>query len=413
MASMVGWLDASVEEQRRVREVVAMFSQRETQDELGGRRIVVAIADELFPGTSVLHTRARYLLFVPWFCQRVASHKDPTASLEWEERNLIGKFLEAEDLSAEDRQGLIGIAAGPNVRQLPSTAFWTALSEWDILTWPGSIAETLDRTRHLRSRRQPDDADELADRAASVWHPAMPECPAGFPYDTLAGGFDLRRDEADWLRERILATTDDSLLAHLLREADYIESSTPWEGEFVQDLPDHLRALVDDGERFSIASDGARRLFDLMLAERYVEAGYDAVGGDLPTYRQSVASWQEHASTRRDLFHGWTSGDLWSWVRLRNPRINPLATGFFDLWFDVARTGTDRDVAGDPTLRLAVEDRERQTKGPGSARLSNDKLLASWGGGASGPTTFRWAQVTRLVNDIVAGLQRSGDDAGS
>jgi hypothetical protein len=406
-------LDASVEEQRRVREVVAMFSQRETQDELGGRRIVVAIADELFPGTSVLHTRARYLLFVPWFCQRVATHKDPVASLEREERNLIGRFLESDGLSSEDRQGLIGISAGPNVRQLPSTAFWTALSTWEILTWPGSVAETLDRTRHLGRRGQPEDVDELAARSATVWHPAMPPCPPGFPRDTLAGGFELRWEEANWLRERILATAGSSLLSHLLRDAELVDAATPWEGDFVGALPQDLRSVVDDAERFSIAADGARRLFDLMLAEKYVSAGYSAAAVDPAAYRRWVNDWQDDAASRDWLWDGWTSADLWSWVRLRNPNINLLTTNFFDQWFDVARRGSTVDVAADGPLRLVVADRERQTKGPGSARLENDKLLASWGGGAPGPTTFRWTQISRLVNDIVAGLERSDDDAGS
>ena len=78
MASQVAWLDASVEEQLRVREVVALFSQKETQDELGGRRIVVALADTLFPGTSVLHARARYLFFIPGCARGRRGRRSPS-----------------------------------------------------------------------------------------------------------------------------------------------------------------------------------------------------------------------------------------------------------------------------------------------------------------------------------------------
>ncbi len=81
MAALISWLDASPEEQRKVREIVRMFSQRETQDEMGGRRIVVALSDALFPGTSVLHSRARYLLFIPWLLQRAASPPRPALPL--------------------------------------------------------------------------------------------------------------------------------------------------------------------------------------------------------------------------------------------------------------------------------------------------------------------------------------------
>ena len=43
-----------------------MFSQAESRDELGLGQISNALSDTLFPGTSVLLTRARYLLFIPW-----------------------------------------------------------------------------------------------------------------------------------------------------------------------------------------------------------------------------------------------------------------------------------------------------------------------------------------------------------
>ena len=62
----LAWLDYSQADQRRAREIVAMFSQRESRDELGLGRIRDALSDTLFPGTSVLLTRARYFLFVPW-----------------------------------------------------------------------------------------------------------------------------------------------------------------------------------------------------------------------------------------------------------------------------------------------------------------------------------------------------------
>lgn len=121
MSSRVAWLDASAEEQRRVREVVQLFSQKDTQDELGGRRIMVALADTLFPGTSVLHSRARYLLFIPWFCERASREKQPEKSLDWYERQMITVFRDDHDLTSEERRGLIGIDAGAQVRQLPST----------------------------------------------------------------------------------------------------------------------------------------------------------------------------------------------------------------------------------------------------------------------------------------------------
>ena len=63
---VLAWLDYSQADQRRAREIVAMFSQRESRDELGLGGIRDALSETLFPGTSVVLTRARYFLFVPW-----------------------------------------------------------------------------------------------------------------------------------------------------------------------------------------------------------------------------------------------------------------------------------------------------------------------------------------------------------
>jgi hypothetical protein len=93
-------------------------------------------------------------------------------------------------------------------------------------------------------------------------------------------------------------------------------------------------------------------------------------------------------------------------VRGQNARVDELSRRFFDTWFEVAERGAVR-VADDVRLRELVEARERFLK-RSQARLVNPKLLAGWRGGVPGRVTFRWSQVSRLVNDVVEGL-----DAGA
>ncbi|MBC7630704.1 DUF6361 family protein [Aeromicrobium sp.] len=73
MPSTIAWLDSSREEQRRIREVINLFSQTESRDELGIGQVRDSFTDQLFPGTSTLHTRARYLLLIPWCYGAAAS----------------------------------------------------------------------------------------------------------------------------------------------------------------------------------------------------------------------------------------------------------------------------------------------------------------------------------------------------
>jgi hypothetical protein len=47
-------------------DVVDLFREHDTRDELGLGSVRDAFADILFPGTSTIMTRARYFLLVPW-----------------------------------------------------------------------------------------------------------------------------------------------------------------------------------------------------------------------------------------------------------------------------------------------------------------------------------------------------------
>jgi hypothetical protein len=65
MVSQLAWLDHDDAQMRRALTVIELLKEESTVDEIGIGPIRDTIADVLFPGTSVLHTRARYLLFVP------------------------------------------------------------------------------------------------------------------------------------------------------------------------------------------------------------------------------------------------------------------------------------------------------------------------------------------------------------
>jgi len=54
-------------------DVVDLFRERDTVDEIGVGAIRHTISDILFPGTSTLHTRIRYVLFVPWLADMAVS----------------------------------------------------------------------------------------------------------------------------------------------------------------------------------------------------------------------------------------------------------------------------------------------------------------------------------------------------
>ena len=113
--------------------MLQLFSDKDTVDDLGIGTVRDAISNSLFPGTSVIQTRARYFLFVPWLFRR-AEQRYPqqlVAKATDMERNLI------EALRADgDLVGLIGVDRGKNVRTLPSAIFWGGLIRYGIFLSP-------------------------------------------------------------------------------------------------------------------------------------------------------------------------------------------------------------------------------------------------------------------------------------
>lgn len=402
VTSTLAWLDASVEEQRRVREIVQLFSLKESQDELGGRRIVVAIADALFPGTSVLHSRARYLLFIPWFAKAVARWKDPLKAFENLERKMIQAFLDDQTVDAADRlEGLIGRVAGPRVRQLPSTADWTALDEWGILLQPGTLRETLLRSQYGGDGSQEDGgSDELSSRNLGLWHPGVGDLPSGFPDKDIDGGFKLKPEEAGWIKERWLSMCAGTMPAHLVNSGNPPEAPFPWDEHRCLTASSANLGMLHQAERFSLASHGARLVYYLMLEERYLERGYNGHEPDPELMREEIGHWGEAVRARETLFSDWSPREFWDFVRSRNARIDTYTQTFFDLIFDrIGADDLDR-IADDVDLRSDIERREYSLK-HGNARLSNPKLLAGWQGGLPTPVTFRWPQVSQMVRDVI------------
>src|SRR5208337_4723642 len=105
MPSTFTWLDYSEHERRKMLDVIELFGERTTRDELGVGSIRDAFADLLFPGTSTIQTRVKYFLFVPWSYLIHEGKQVPSASLGTKDRKLETELITA--LNAEDESGVI------------------------------------------------------------------------------------------------------------------------------------------------------------------------------------------------------------------------------------------------------------------------------------------------------------------
>src|SRR5437773_10752828 len=227
--SAFAWLSYSESERRKALDVISLFRERDTRDELGIGVIRDAFADLLFPGTSTIQTRARYFLFVPWIYQRL--EKKRVRSAEAAERARRDELALIEPLAdSGDPDGTIGIEARQALKRLPSNVYWQGLERWGIRVYPGSQDQyhrSLDGFySRVGSATRNDDGEIVGDHARRNWHAGLPSAPADFPE---ASSFLLTCAEAEYLRDRILGTASRTLLAFLVGEAKPCDSvDFPW-----------------------------------------------------------------------------------------------------------------------------------------------------------------------------------------
>ena len=404
MPSTFTWLDYSEQERRKMLDVIELFGERTTRDELGLGGIRDGFADLLFPGTSTIQTRAKYFLFVPWIYQTLEAKSTPSATIGVKARALEIKLIDALSQSKDkDTAGLIGKQAKENLQRLPSSVYWQGLMVWGIRRFRGSQEEyhrSLDlfyhrRNAHGHSRRDYE-GEALGESGPTNWHTGLPPVPDDFPH---VAAFALDHHEADYLRERILGHCSKSLLAFLVRERIAVDKvGFAW--ELPGTLPSQLSEQLEHGWNFSLAVHGAQLLYNLMLAElRKTEERIEH-------YRTRMSQWWDAVSGRVSALRSWVRTEFWTIVSHGNPRVSLRAKRFVNEWIDAVQTATQlAQVRDSQPLRHLIEIREVQLKG-GLARLKNQRALELWPGAAGdGQLDLRWRSAKGIVADIIRGVE--------
>ena len=140
MPSELSWIDFSAEDKNAMLNVINMFREQDTRDELGFASIRDSYSDYFFPGTTTIQTRAKYMLFVPWIYQRIESKNIEPSKIEDKARNEEVRLIHCLKENNQT-EGLIGMYAGSTLQRLPSNIYWFGLLSWGIRFFPGTIYE--------------------------------------------------------------------------------------------------------------------------------------------------------------------------------------------------------------------------------------------------------------------------------
>lgn len=220
-------------------------------------------ANRFFPGTSVLQTRLRYALFVPWqindqLSARAASGELAEEGLKRAEQRLVYRLQRGTEKDPAPAKGIIGSrSTKQDPDQPPSTIYWTALRKWQILQPRDGRAPS--RSAVLASHLSDDDtSDEKEEAAMSGAFYALPDPPAnwtppkGTRIDKAPGlTFRLEGRERKYLRDRLREVKQEVDTTRPLSLLARLADSKPVPGQSWRridfDAP-RVRRLARDGD---------------------------------------------------------------------------------------------------------------------------------------------------------------------
>ncbi|MEZ6128126.1 MAG: DUF6361 family protein [Planctomycetaceae bacterium] len=399
MVSTLTWLDYSEHDRRTMQDAIDLLRERTTRDELGIGSIRDAFADMLFPGTTTIQTVAKYFLLVPWMYLQLEKKRISSKDIAEKARRFEFKLAE----SLKGAKGTIGRRAGEKLQRLASNVYWQGLLRWEIRVFPGSqdaYHRSLDRFYRLRNGRAADSAEFDGEGGGGGghhnWHANLAAAEQGFPENA---SLKLTRREADYLRERILTSCPDSLLAAILRQQISVDGiGFAWHLDI--ELPEKLAERLQHAQNFSEVMHGAQLLYNLILAEM------TAIQSRIADYRERLEAWRTLIESHSSQLNSWDRSRFWATVAQQNPRVTPGAKSFVNDWIDLVLSANSlADIANSANACELIKDREFRIK-RSLARTSNKRARDLWGGAAgSEQLDLRWRTSQRILADILQGLE--------
>ena len=290
----IGWVDYSREEKNKIISILKLLGTQGAVDELGIGTVRDYFSNLLFPGITVLQTRAKYFVLVPYLFTDAKQQKYQRKSevLSWinsQEDRLVKTLCEA----TPSENGIIGtntFKQGRTVKMKPSTIYWNGLRTIGALRNPDfSISDACEIT-YLQSRRRSeislkaesedtkgDDKDMLYDG-----HLVFEPIKAGYDY-LKESTIHLKKHEAIYILNLFTHSkgTQDSLMAFLLRNREVFDAAPYFSNVNEALLPDGLRHHVSLAKQFADFIFGAHLLYNLVYsdgidgADREVEVAFN------------------------------------------------------------------------------------------------------------------------------------------
>ena len=394
----IGWIDFSKEDRKKVLSVIDLLSEDGTLDELGIASIRDGFADIFFPGTSSIQTRAKYFLIVPYAIDTIIHtyHTSPKGILE--KLDQIEREC-AKILNQPDVEGVIGsraLKSGSWVQRTPVDVYWAGLRRYEIFQGgPMSLTEYVRTAVALKNSKidlqkigsRNDDATELESDdgdAGSLYSKSFWRLPA-YDREHWNDGLtmNLSQEEAEFLKERIIATQPASLLAYILQMNLKEVLSVQNFREFERLIP---KFPVDMQESYNLA----KAFSDFIFLARI---RYNIILSENKNHR-AMEQWSAYVP-KLDRYADLDLEGIFRRLDIRNNNLRRFLTTLQDCFKKSEIVEADR---------LIIQ-RETHLKGVNRAKLNfpGKYPVDNWIGGEL--LNYRFGNAMTLVRDIFNGLE--------
>ncbi|MBP2484908.1 DUF6361 family protein [Rhizobium leguminosarum] len=372
------------------------------RDEVGFLIVHQRYADHLFPGTSVLHTRLRYTLLIPWLYQSLRAKrpvpKDFAQAFIDLEHGLTGR-LHFKDGEGEP-DGVIGGEVYPRaISQPPTYVYWTALAKWGLIgTRPdGRPWSRPDMARLLAagSKRSMHDDDGKPFETVAWPITGLIDAPAGWDGDGKLT-LELSAREQQFLVRKLRAVrspsdpSEPSLLSKLVgRPLD--DAVHCWGDEILGLAGKDAARLKRAGQAAALSAIG--------------RAVYAALVESVKEVRDKRPQGNLHRKDLGDVVEEWGSqADAIDFAQFLDD------VGYLPAPVEAVLRETlawIRSRTKDPTPLLNVYAQAEYSRKGDRARLANNQFgvdrRMEWQGekhGFAEPLHYRWGNVKRLLRDL-------------
>lgn len=400
----LGFVSFNQEALSRANKVMRLLQGQGAIDELGLGRIRDAFSNTMFPGMSVLQTHAKYFLLMPALYAylektRIADVREARNIVRDSEIKLTYRLMGG---SAKDMVGIIGAdmlrRSEGYVKYDPTYVYLAGLETYGLIPHGINIYATLaERSamfqnspkKHKGNEDGADDSDDLTgNRQIFV------TCGEDYGFGTREPlNIALNNQEAEFLKQKIVTSTQDSLLSYLLDSGLY-KNVTEYRfddlGIVLKDVPEKYYHVYRLALRYS--------RFACLLRVRYAMLYDIAVGADPEAADEQVRFKEMLAKYRQDF----TPEAIEEIIRFVSAKVTEESCKAFILNASKLIANGNLDE-----LDRQIALRENAIKGLKRSKLINARELQQ-GKPFESPTmmAYRWNTIVRTVlTEIKEGLK--------